>query len=298
MEQEQETTLQWGLVAGAVTTTLYLLSVTGGFFSIFIAYTPLFPLLAVGLSQGVRAVAIAALVTTLLAGMFTGFSGMMVFGLLYGTPSIMFTHICLTRLDDNSWYPVGGALTGLSLYVATMLGFFMVLVMGSEVNLAESLPAVDADASPLMQQARDLLEKAPFLVFALGAWMQLLMFYGIAVFSNYMLTGWNKEQRESLRLTPFMPSALVLGAMLVAGLFSFSGSVPLQMAGKTAFLILLLPYFLVGIARMHARAESWQQPNLWLSVIYSVTVLVFWPIFWFIGVGLLEQAKFLSNRYS
>lgn len=294
--ESNQTSYHWGLVAGGITSLLYLLSVSDGFFSLLIAYTPLIPLLAVGLSLGVRSVAIAALVTTLFAGLFTGLSGLLAFGLLYGVPAIMFTHICLTRLTEDTWYPVGGALTGLSLYVATMMGFIILLVMGNEVNLANSLPAMEEGSSTVMEQARQLLEKAPFIVFALAAWIQILMFYAIAVFSNYMLTGWGKEQRDNLRLTPFMPSALVLGAMLLAGLISFSSSVPVQTAGKTAFIILLLPYFLVGVARMHARAAAWQNANLWLTIIYLLTVLVFWPIFWFIGAGLLEQAKFLSNR--
>jgi len=297
MEHAQQESLKWGVAAGAATALLYLLSVSGGFFSLLIAYTPLVPLLAAGLSQGVRAVGIAALIAIFVAGLAAGLSGMLVFGLLYGTPAIIFTHIVLTHISEERWYPVGGALTGLSIYSAIIVGFFMVVIMGNDVSLTESLNALDSEQSPLLEQAHMLLEKAPFIVFALGAWIQILMFYAIAVFANYMLKGWDLQRRSYLRLTPFMPSTLVLGAMLVAGLISFSPSLAVSMAGKTAFLVLLLPYFLVGIARMHARAKEWPNARLWLSVIYALTVLVFWPVFWFIGAGIVEQAKFLSNRH-
>lgn len=295
MQQEQET-LRWGLTAGIAASVLYLLSVSGGFFSILISYTPLIPLLIAGLGKGVRAVAIAALVTTLIAGFTTGVSGLLVFGLLYGAPCLMFTHIALTPLSDNRWYPVGGALTGLALYVATSLGLFIAMVMGDASNLSESLPDTAEQGSAILDQARALLDKAPFIVFGLGAWIQLLMFYAIAVFANFMLQGWGKARRADLRLEPFMPSGLVLAVLLVAGLVSFSNDYALQTAGKTAFIILLLPYFLLGIARMHAKAKHWQNASAWLFCIYFLTILVFWPIFWFIGAGIVEQAKFLSNR--
>lgn len=290
-------TLIYSLTAGVVSATLYLLAVSGGFFSLLIVYLPLLPLLAIGLWQGSRSAALAALFATFLCGGLISVPTLVFYGLIYAVPCVFFLHATLTRIGEKGWYPVGGALTGLCLYAAIIMIMLLPVILQDVSSLEEVIPTAEMGDSPMMERARDLLLSAPFLIFSMIVWTQILMFYAAAVFANFMLAGWHKALRPSIALAPFMPSLLILVAMLVAGLLSFSETLGLQIAGKTAFLILLMPYFLMGIAQMHARSSRWPQRRLWIFAVYALTILVFWPVFWFIGSGLYEQAKFLSNRH-
>ncbi len=300
MELQSNRLLGFSLSAGALAALLYALTLSGGFFSLLMAYTPLLPLMAIGLAFGPRASTIAALCATLLSGLAIGLSGMLIFGMIYAVPVMFFIHIALATANRERWYPIGGALTGLSLYAAIIAGLLIALLLPNPEALGDVLSksmGEDPNAE-WMQPARELMTNYPFLIFSIALWMQILVFYGISIFINYMLTGWNYHIRPSLRLTSFMPSIFILGVMLLCGIATFSGSPSMQLAGKTTFTVLLLPYFLMGIAQMHVRARKWPQAKWWLFTIYTVTALVFWPVFWFIGAGLFEQAKFLSNHSS
>ncbi|MDG1286080.1 MAG: hypothetical protein P8P30_00785 [Rickettsiales bacterium] len=298
MDQEKQS-LAISLAGGAVSAFLYFLAVRGGFFSFLISYTPLIPLFLVGLSAGPRAGGMATLFALFLGCFLTGLSGLVIYSALYAVPAVFFMHAALSQLSDpKRWYPIGGVLTGISLYAAAMVGVLIAVSMRDMVSVSEILPPLPPEGiSPLMQQARDLILESPFLVFAMGVWIQVLAFYGLAIFANFMLKGWKCEIRDRLTLTPFMPSIMIFGAILVAGLLSFSSTLAIQIAGKTAFMILLLPYFLMGAARLHAWTRGWPNRLSWLFAVYMLTVLVFLPVFCFIGAGLYEQAKFLSNRY-
>lgn len=292
--------LAFALLAGVASVFLYILSASGSFFSILMAYTPLLPLLLVGLAYGPRSAAIAGLFATLIAGGAISLTGLIIYGGIYAIPATLFTQISLTRIlgdKEDKWYPVGGALTGLSLYTAVVLSVLIAVIMQDASSMADILPKMEENIPQWVARAQEIIVKAPFLIFGIGAWVQLLMLYAIAVFANFMLAGWQREIRHSLRLRPFMPSMVLLAALLFAGIVSFSDTLSMQVAGKTAFIILLFPYFIMGIARMHARAESWPNRKIIFFIIYLLTVLVFWPVFWFIGAGLFEQAKFLSNRH-
>ncbi len=304
MEQEKQS-LTIALGGGAVSAFLYFLAVGGGFFSFLISYTPLIPIFLVGLSQGPRAGGIAALSGLFLGGLMTGLSGLVLYSALYAVPAIFFIHAILAALPDQDgqteqkrWYPIGGALTGLSLYASVMVGILVATTMRDMVSTSEILTSAPQESiSPMMQQARDLIVESPFLVFAMGAWIQIFAFYGLAIFANFMLKGWEREIRDNLKLTPFMPSMITLVVVCIAGLLSFVDNLAIQTASKTSLIILLLPYFLMGMARLHARSRNWPNRLALLFAIYMLTVLVFLPVFCFIGAGLYEQAKFLSNRH-
>ena len=298
MEPNQKTVL-YALMAGLGSAFLYLLSVSGGFFSLLSAYLPLFPIFAIGLAIGPRAGSIVAASGVLFVGLLTsGFGGMVLYGLIYAIPASFFLHIALATIDQKRWYPIGGALTGLCLYGVFLIAILIPLTFQDGADFSQFFPPTEGEQPDWMVQAQTMLEKAPFMLFSFAVWGQILMFYGCAVLTNFLLKGWNYHIRPNLRLTPFMPSLFVLAVMLIAGIASFSETFAVQLAGKSAFVVLLLPYFLMGLARLHVRAQKWPNASLWLFAIYALTVLAFWPVFWFIGAGLYEQAKFLSNRAS
>ncbi len=286
--------LKWGVSAGGLAGFCYFLAV-GGFFSILIAYAPFLPLLMVGLSYGARALMVASGIAILLAGLISGISGVALFALLYAVPSFIICQLALTRVKPLQLYPAGGVLTGLTFYIAGTVTLLILILARDGLDMSTLFASSDQMPEEWMIKSREILAQSPFLIFGFGAWIQILMIYGVMTLANFILEGWDKNLRRDFRLTPFMPSTIVLGALLVAGLASFGGNEVSQLAAKTAFIILLLPYFLMGIARLHQKAAHWPHKTLTLITIYAITALVFPVIFCFIGFGLYEQAKFLSN---
>jgi hypothetical protein len=298
MDLKQQDSHLIPLAAGGVSALLYGFSLHAGFFSLLMGYLPLIPLLGIGLAFGSRQAAIAGLAASLLAILFTGLDGMMLFLILYAAPSIFFSHMALTVLPNMQAFPIGGALTGLSLYGAVIMFIFVNAVVDPLTGAIGGIESVEPndDMPELWAKAEQLMTQFPFVIFGIMGWVQILMFYAFAQLTNFTLKSYDLQCRSHMRLTRFMPSLFILAAMLIAGLVSFSAAPNWQVAGKSAFIILLLPYFLMGIAQMHEKAKHWPNAPLWLFSIYTITILVFWPVLWFIASGLYEQAKFLSNR--
>lgn len=292
----EKQSITYAIIAGIASGVAFALSVKGGFFSILIAYLPYLPLM-IGLSIGAPYTSMASLIALLVAGVSTGLSGLVGFAVLYAIPTTFFVKSALNKRLLNT-YPIGGVLTGLSIYSASIVFFLAMALFGDEGTLNLIMPELQGDDSVMMQKMVEIIDKMPFVILAGAAWLQLSIFYGCAVLANYLLAGWNHVERPSLRIKPFMPLALVLIILLITGLFSFSSDSSIQIAGKSAFITLLYPYFLMGIAQMHHYIARWKNTRLWLTGIYGFTILAFWPVFWFILAGLYLQAKFLSNRYA
>jgi uncharacterized membrane protein HdeD (DUF308 family) len=65
-----------------------------------------------------------------------------------------------------------------------------------------------------------------------------------------------------------------------------------EFIGKSLFVMLLLPYFLSGIAQMHARARQSPAGNWWLALAYGLLILAIWPAIVFILLGVIRQLQF------
>lgn len=283
--------------AGFLTGIFYLLSLNGSIFSFLLPYLPYVPLFAIGFAHGHRMVGIAALAALLLIAGLHGITAGLLFLFLCAVPSWFFVHTSLLRLLPGMQVPVGGALTGLSLYAAILLFTVTMVLYNNGVDFSSFL-SLDESAPAWMEQAKTLIVERPFVVLAMAASMHLFMIYGTAVLVNFLLNGWQLSQRKNLALEPFMPSPFVLISLIGFGLASFSETTAVQLAAKTGFLVLLIPYFLMGIAQMHLRSRRWPYRYGWLTAVYVLMALAFFPVFWFIASGLYLQAKFLSNRYA
>jgi hypothetical protein len=138
-----------------------------------------------------------------------------------------------------------------------------------------------------------------FLIFAGTGWMWVLLMYFFMACSNMMLHHFAASLRPSLALSqeglPLWLPALVC----VSGILAFVGNSNDRFAGQTAFLILLLPYFLCGIAAFHRLSLDWKGREIWLTLFYVGLAFFFpWIAALLIAFGIKTQAEALFKEKS
>ncbi len=290
------------LLAGGAVGGLHLLSALGGVPSLFLPYLPILLLLLLGLSCGFRPAMQGAAIALIITTLFSGLAGGIMFVLMIASPCLWYLYETLMLIVVNGkpygWLPQGTSLTRLSYIAATMVAALTVSIRETlkNENLSRLIPSLDASGAnaEIWQMAQQLLLEQPYLVLAATAWMQLAIFYGLAVLANFLLGA--RAIRSSLAITPFAPGGELLVVLLAAGLLSFYDQVDVAMAAKAVFITLLFPYFLQGLSQLHRVSLLWSHRRLLLTLVYVFMLLFPLLIVGFIGLGLAAQARHLSNR--
>jgi hypothetical protein len=290
----------WAIGAGLLSALLFFMTVSGNFPSLFLAYTPYFPLLLAGLATGEKAVLSATAIAAVGALLSAGFGGLMIFLMMYGFPVAYFVLRAVMR--TGRYRPsIGRVMTGLTCYMAILTSLLILAVEHHLGGFASLLPEpAEGELTPLMETVRTMMVEQTYLLLGGSAWVQLLIFYGIAVLANFLLTGFTPSLRESLAIRPFMPSAWLLLALMACGLCSFSTDSGFGLVGRTGFIILLFPYFLMGISKLHRKVRDWKSRRLTLWAVYlslCVPPLTQILLLGLVGTGLLSQGRYLSNRF-
>lgn len=292
-------TIVSGLFAGLLYT-----AASGALDSLLLIYTPFFPLLLLGLSSGVPTLIYASLLGALLSGLLISPNAALVFLMLFAAPSLIFIRQLLSILRTPAgdiWLPAGEGLTRVTLYVVTTVIFltFAIFDVTQQQGMHALFPPAEPGEPAWMEIARQILAEKTHIILGGTAWLQISIFYGIAVFANFMLSGYRRNIRPNLTLLPFVAGPEVLIFLLSAGVLAVTASDPaLILAARAAFIALLFPYFLMGISRMHFYSLLWPNRRFWLTIVYFLMLLGF-PFFalGFIGIGLAAQARHLSNRF-
>lgn len=293
----------WIFIAGMMSGSLFLLAAGATVPSLFLIYTPFLPLLAVGLMLGAPSAILAS-------GVASGFSLLMgpgtliLFIMLFAIPATYYIRKSLSQIsllqNQRIWYPQGLILTDLTCYAAILI-VALVATLSNTLSASELnnlLPPATEGEPEILTAARLWIAEKSFLVFGGTVWVQLSIFYGLAALANFIIAGYNRALRPSLALLPFMPNGWLLAALLGAGMLSFSDDTAYALAAKSAFITLLYPYFLMGIALMHRHSLIWPSRRLWLSLVYFFMLAFPAIILGFTGLGLAAQARHLSNRSS
>jgi predicted membrane protein len=88
----------------------------------------------------------------------------------------------------------------------------------------------------------------------------------------------------------------VAGILLVTAVLALVGNTNDIFLAKTVFIILLLPYFLCGIAMLHNITHTWPARRLWLVLIYVFMIVMAWPAILIISAGVYTQCNALMNK--
>lgn len=289
----------WAIAAGVLAGLIFGLAVSGLVPSALLIYLPYLCLLMAGLALGEKETLLANSIACGLVLIAAGMGGVLMFATMFSFPVIYFSLRALTR--QGRYRPsIGRIMTGMTYYVALLVAVFALLVQTQMGGFEQFLPAPEGEETPMAELVRQLLTEQTFLFLGASAWAQLLVFYGLAVLANYLLTGWGVSRRESMAIRPFMPSAGLLLGLLGAGLVSFIDDASASLIGRTTFIILLFPYFLMGISKLHRKVRDWKNRRFTLILVYlslCLPPLMPYLVLGFVGMGLLSQGRYLSNRF-
>jgi len=298
--------LVFGLLAG-IASALLVMTAAAGPLGLMLGYLAPLPLFFAGLTKGVGAAGWAVAAGTLVSG-FNGLQAAVVFALLFGLPALWLVRQALLArpaeeadsganvVDGLDWYPVGGLIMRLAGWAGLLFALALLATAGREGGLPGVLQPVLAQFFSVMQpeggqqSAKDLAATASRLMPAVVAmsWLTMLTINGTLAQGLAVLVKQNARptpQYAALTLPRFLAIALA-GAVGLALLLPQET----RFIAATAAAILAFPYFLQGLAVLHALAGRAPATGLILAAFYAALVVASALVgILVVGLGLIEE---------
>ncbi len=271
---------------------------------IFAAYLTSVPLFVTGLGAGGLAALTASFVGT--AGLYlTGPSNIaFVYALVFGVPAVALTAMSLRyRMDVEQkphWYPEGNILTAVTIYPCAIFLGLVAMTYGYEGGLlkltTEAFSQIGSQVSQqlepeqvaMVQTALDRLARVAPAVVAC-AWMCVIIVSMVIAQSVLKQQQWNLRDAFALHRLR-VPHWLIIG-VAVTGLVGVLAPAPFDYIGENLGIILGVPFFLVGLAIVHAWAATTRVRMLILIVFYLLLSVP--PLMWLslvvAGLGVIDQ---------
>ena len=325
-----------GLAAGTVGAALFVSAALGSpVLGVLLYFAPL-PVFLAGLGWGAVAAGIAALTGMVLLSFLNSFTAGLVFFVLNGAvPFWLIRQALLYRqvgprrasepqsdapedaLAQIEWYPVGDLvlwITGIAVafFIFATVG---VTLAGYTGGVEEALRRLLVEAlvnTGLLEDALNAngLETSPDTILSLitavlpaaaaGLWISLTL--GNLLLAQKLLKRWGLTLRPTINLEGMtLPRAYLWGFLAAVAL----SMVPGEMAyfGGTIAVILAMPYFLLGLAVIHAISRPWVARTAFLGLFYVLLLVYGWPAIpvWLLGmfeswVGLRARITDVMNQ--
>jgi hypothetical protein len=299
-------------VAAGLASALLALSSSWGILGVLALalFAPL-PLIAVGLGLGLTAAFIAAATALATVALVQDLAAFTVFAASDAAPALLIARLALLNREapDGTveWYPAGRLLTwicffGIALFVLSALiaglgpdglqariSAFMEPIRG-----AMPKPSTDAAQADTDRVFAALKFMVPAILTT--AWILKLTLNGILAQKILVRSGLNRRPSPDLRALT-LPSWLA-GVTVAATVVGLLGSGWLGFLGANIAWILWIPYFLVGLAVIHAVSGNWPGRTPLLLVVYLFVILFGWLTVALAGIGFLEQWLGLRERFS
>jgi hypothetical protein len=293
--------------AGAISALLYLSVIFGRPGAMLLAYLAQLPLFAVAFGMGglasLTAAGSAAVIVASVGGLIAG----VLFMAASGLPVVILGQRALlsrqTADGKTEWYPLGRLLTwavAMGAGAFAVLGLVLTLTTdGIESSLRGTLDTSlarmlaggeDADRQRLLDFVVPWFPAAVVM-----SW--LLMMAVNAALAQGVLARFGRNLRPSPEIADMeLPQAmtLLLGGAGVAALF---GPAALGYMGRNLFLILIVPFFFLGLGVVHAVARKFAAHKpLILVAAYAAMIVLVWPVVLVAGLGLFDQWLGLRRR--
>lgn len=298
-------------LGGGLASAVFYLSVRAGSpLATGLTYLAPAPLLAVGLSRGLTAGAIAVLVGVLALAFGVRPMAALLYFAAAGLPSLIVIRLGMQsrpRATEGAldWYPPGLLLAWLTVYGLALLVGVTLMFAGAEGGLeGEIRRAMTAmlmaysenqggQLDPRMSEIADGL--APFIPgWLISAWLLVFVINGAVAQGLLTRTG------QAARPTPAyaaieLPSWL---AMLLAGVLALS-FLPGGIGGfgSNALPILSTPFLLCGLAVIHTLSRRVPGRGAVLAAVYMMLVMLGWLSALIAVLGLAEQWVDLRRRF-
>lgn len=295
---------RYALYAGLLSGLLFYLNGAGILVGMFVSFTPLVPIFWAGFRLGGHAISHACLIALACSLLLLGPNIMASQLLLYAMPAFVLGRQLLkarlTRQGGIEWYNSGQAMVALVQYVALaflVLGYYNAggegdLLLLIQSNIAQGTENMEpAVAEQFGQIAADF----PYLVLGTVLWFTVLATYGAACLANFICKSYGRALRPSLAITVFDPPSVTLVFLLLSGIVGFFVPHETAYVAQTLFFVLLIPYFLLGLALLHRASLRWEGRNFWLGVIYVLMMGIQWPTLFFVGWGFIYHLRRLTE---
>jgi hypothetical protein len=270
------------LGSGGLSGVAVVAALSGSPLGVVLVYLAPLPLLVVGLGFGSSAFGFAAAAGLAVALALGGFAVAGLYGGMHVIPSWL---IVQQALRPNAGSPGGYRTIGHILAVLALLIAFVVMTTAFanpgedsiETLVRDMLTTVAQIAAPALSEAertRLVEQLAPlFLGFSAVAWLGMLVVN--AGLAQGLLTWRGKARRPTpqwsqIRLPGWFDYVLVATAVIA---IAADGNI--GYSAHNMVIILLAPYFLVGLAVVHAWARHTTTPGLVLTAFYVLLLLFF-----------------------
>jgi hypothetical protein len=269
---------------GGLSGAAIVAALAGSSLGVVLVYLAPLPLLLVGLGLGSSAFGFAAAAGLAVALALGGFTSAGLYGGMHVIPSWLIVHQALrpSASSPDGWRPIGLILAALTLLVAFVTASTAWAGRGDqgiEGEVRQLLSAVAGMAAPALSETeqKTLADQLTpfFLGFSAVAWLFMMLVNAGMAQSLLAARKWNRRpnpQWSQLRLPGWFDWVLVgtaVMALVASGDASF--------LARNIMMVLLTPYFLVGLAVAHVMARRTSMPGLALASFY-VTLAVFFLI--------------------
>jgi len=267
---------------GGLSGAALLAALAGSPWGVVTAYMAPLPLLAAGFALGAGGFGFAAAAGLAITLAFGGPTGAGLYGGMHVLPSWLIVQQAL-RTDATAadgWQPVGKVLAGITVLVALLVAVTIWFSRGEggvEATMQAMLTTVMGLAAPALDDAdRAALvgRLAPlFPGFSGAVWLATLVGNAVAAQGLLASRGWARRPRprwSELQVPGWLDWVLV--ATAVAGLV-FSGDA--AYLARNGVVVLLTPYFLVGLAVVHVAARRSTLRGPLLAGFYVVVMVFF-----------------------
>lgn len=301
-------TIPIAIGAGILSALIFALFLTGSPLALVVSPFTMLPLLLIGLSN-----------STLISGLAVG-SGVLVIGLIGGSvswaalyaaaeavPALGLSRLALrkrTGPNGQTRYTGAGPLfTVAMLYMAALFLVLYVTLLGRDggmvgvierkigVGLAEM---VERRGSPADLAA--FAAAAAYVVPGVSiAWWLIILLANLSV-AQGMLTRWGRNLRPALELGRMSLSRWLVPALVLAVIVGVIGAGDIGFIGWTLGMILIVPFFFVGMVCMHLLCRGWAPGPFILIGVYLLLILRGWPVLIAAVLGIAEQWIKLRER--
>jgi hypothetical protein len=296
----------YAVLAGLVSSGLFLALSTGLPGMVLLAYFVQLPLLLAGLSLGLAASVVAAAAAILVCGLIAGAVAAAMFALVQALPAAMVVRQALLSRQDAGrleWYPPGLVLAQLTALAVLGITLAFVVLLGHpgglEGVLAEFLGAAleGLGATDVTVSAGPDLDRWLFLFPGLMAASWLVMVALNAVLAQLLAVRLGVNRRPTPELSELELPGWLWPAIGVAALLALLGAGGLGFLGRSLLLVLAVPYVFLGLAVVHAFARRVSHRRLALTLFYGAIMLLGWPLVAVLLLGLVEDWAHVRQRF-
>jgi hypothetical protein len=293
------------VLAGVVSSALFLCLLTGVPGMVLFAYFVQLPLMLAGLAMGLTASMVAVASAFLINGLIAGAVATLIYGVIQALPALIVVRQALLARQDGGnveWYPPGLLLAQLTCVAGLGIGLAFLLLLDHPGGLQGAIEAFLASAlvemGALEAEAVSSSELGPWIFLFPGlmatSWLVMVVLNAVLAQALAVRLGWNR--RPSPDLTRLELPSWLWPALGAAGLVALLGEHGWGFLGRSLLIVFVVPYVFLGLAVIHTLVRRWSHPSWLLAALYAALVLLGWPILAVLLLGFVEDWAHLRRR--